>query len=76
MARYIATTSDNRAFLHHLEMAGVASLPKEHRGQGSSLYWKLNTAVLAAPGFLPAFSASGGPVLTERPLGLVASAAW
>jgi hypothetical protein len=76
VARYIATTSDHHAFLLRLEMAGVALLPEDRRRQGSSLYWKLNTAVLADPSFLPAFSAAWGPVLAERPLGPGSSAAW
>jgi len=56
VAIYTPTTSDHHAFILRLETAGLAVLPPLPRAARGSLYWKLNSAVLTAPDFMPAFT--------------------
>jgi hypothetical protein len=51
VARYLATTSNHRAYLLRLETAGLAILPSIATSvSADSLCWKFNSSLLADPG--------------------------
>ncbi len=67
MARYIPTTSDHHAFLFRLEVAGLGLLQAAPNLRRPTSYWKLNSALLREPTFLPSFLATWDPVLASKP---------
>ena len=75
-ARYIASTSDHHALLLRLEAAGLGVFQVDPALPRPTSYWKLNSALLHEPSFLPSFRTAWEPVLASKPQPGPESAGW